>query len=144
MISRIVRLAFSAFERGEFAVPMQLFYSPEVEYRAGALGETPPGLAHELRGHADMARWIESWHEGFAWIRYGVPEPLDFGDALVFALHQVGEGRGSGVRTEIATYSAARVADGLIVWQCWYGDPDEALRAVGVDPAGVRLGTPTD
>ena len=140
LVSRIVRLAFSAFERGEYAVPMELFYSPDVEFHGGALGETPPGMAYDLRGRPDLARWIEGWHEGFAWIEYDIPELVDFGDRLVFALHQVGEGRGSGVRTELTTYSAVRVEDGLAVWQCWYGDPGEALRAVGVDPAAVRLG----
>jgi hypothetical protein len=139
LVARIVRLAFSAFERGEYAVPMELFYAPDVEFHGGALGETPPGMAHDLRGQAHLARWIEGWHEGFAWIEYDVPELFDFGDGLVFTLHQVGEGRGSGARTELTTYSAVRVEGGLATWQCWYGDPAEALRAIGVDPASVPL-----
>ncbi len=136
-LKRAAQLAFSAYERGEFAVPVELFYSSRVEMRGGDLGEIGPDMAYDVRGKEGIQHWVERWQEPFAWIKYDVPELLDFGHAVVFTLHQVAEGRASGAPTELDTYSAMRLGEGLITWQGWYRDRADALRAVGVDPASV-------
>jgi hypothetical protein len=134
---RATQLAFSAYERGEFGVAAELFYSPSIEMRGGDLGDIGPDMAYDVTGREGIRHWVERWQEPFAWIKYDVPELLDFGHAMVFTLHQVAEGRASGAPTELETYSAMRLDGGFVSWQGWYRERDDALRAVGVEPASV-------
>ena len=136
-LKRSAQLAFSAYERGEFAIPVELFYSPSIEMRGGDLGDIGPDMAYDVTGREGIRNWVERWQEPFAWIEYDVPELLDFGHAMVFTLHQVAEGRASGAPTELQTYSAVRFDGEGVSWQGWYRDRGDALRAVGVEPASV-------
>jgi ketosteroid isomerase-like protein len=64
-------------------------------------------------------------------------EPLRFVDAgerVVVIGRLVGKGKDSGVRVERATGQLWTVRDGLVVrWGIGYTDPQEALKAVGLE-----------
>ena len=94
-------------------------------------------MEYDVHGREGVRRWIEQWQDGFAWVRYEVTELLDFGSEFVFSLHQVAEGRASGASTELTSHSAVRFEGALVVWRSWHRERDDALRAIGVDPARV-------
>jgi hypothetical protein len=85
-----------------------------------------------------LQRWLEAWHEPFAWTRYEVSELLDFGDAVVFTVHQEAEGMASGARTELTLSSAVRFDEALVGWQRFFRTREDAIRAIGRDPAEVE------
>jgi hypothetical protein len=138
VLPRTIQLVFAAYESGDFRAAMEMIYAPDVEVEIGALGgEAPPGLPKAVSGREDYVRWVAEWVEGFAWMRWEAKELLDFGDAVVFALHQEGEGTLSGAVTDLVLFSALRFDRGQVAWQAWFDDRDTAIRAVGRDPERV-------
>lgn len=143
-LGRAFRLGFSNYERNDFESTVSLFYSPSVRLERGDIPGLPPDMPSVVEGHADLRRWLEGFHEAFAWIMYEIPEVLDFGDRMTFTMFQAGEGKASGARAELSVHSAIRFgADAAIVWQRFYRDRDEALRGVDVDPAAIEPRSPS-
>ncbi|HEX2129323.1 MAG TPA: hypothetical protein VHF58_08925 [Solirubrobacterales bacterium] len=135
LLPRGVQLAFSAYERGDYRSPIEMYYAPDVDFEAGQLGEAAPlDLALTVSRREDLVPWLEQWVDSFAWVRWDVSEFLDFGDAVVFAMHQEGAGKASGAVTELLLFSAARFERGQVTWQRFFRDRDQAIRAVGRDP----------
>jgi hypothetical protein len=138
VLPRSAQLAYAAFERGEYRTTAETAYAPDILFEAGELrGVVPIDLPLTVSGREAVARWVASWSEAFAWIRYEVTEFLDFGDAIVFGVDMEGAGKASGVVTNLHLFSALRFDRGQVTWQRFFPERDDAIRAVGRDPALV-------
>jgi ketosteroid isomerase-like protein len=72
----------------------------------------------------------ETWEE----MRTEPLEFIDAGEQVVVIGRLVGKGKGSGVRVERPTGQVWTIRDGLVVrWEIGYTDPNEALKAVGLE-----------
>jgi ketosteroid isomerase-like protein len=137
VLPRGIRLVFSAYDRGDFARAVRLGYPAEVVLELGELETIAPDSPPVLRGRDALQRFLEDFHEAFAWTRWTCTELIDFGDSVVFSVNQQSEGRASGARVETVRHSAVRLEDGLAVWQRFYPSREEAIRAIGRDPAEI-------
>ena len=138
VLPRAVQLAWSAYERGEIRAPIEAAYSPDVEIDVGAIRAAGPvGLPSTMSTREELIQFQVEWTDAFAWMRYDVSELLDSGDAIVFGVIQEGEGRASGAITDIRLFTSLRFEDGLVTWQHFFFERDDAIRSIGRDPAQI-------
>ena len=90
--------------------------------------------AHEYRGRAGYARWLEDW--GDACAEYSV-EPEEFIDAddehVILVLRLYATGRGSGVKVERQDAMVFTIRNGKGVCLDYYNSKQQALDAVGLE-----------
>ncbi len=129
-----VELARGAFEAiGERGLDGALeFMDPEVEFE-------PPEDAIEqggtFKGHAAVRERWDLLLEPFDDVRIEVEDFVEAPDGRVVALFRVrGRGRASGAPVEMRLAHVITVRDGKAVRLKAYLDPDEAVRAVGLEP----------
>ncbi len=129
-----VELARGAFEAiGERGLDGALeFMDPEVEFE-------PPEDAIEqggtFKGHAAVRERWDLLLEPFDDVRIEVEDFVEAPDGRVVALFRVrGRGRASGAPVEMRLAHVITVRDGKAVRLKAYLDPDEAMRAVGLEP----------
>jgi hypothetical protein len=89
--------------------------------------------AHEYRGHAGWARWLQDWADAFA--EY-IVEPEEFIDAddehVILVLRLYATGRGSGVKVERQDAMVFTIRNGKGVRLDYYNSKQQALESVGL------------
>jgi ketosteroid isomerase-like protein len=107
-------------------------YSPDTIWDDRKL--RPDGAIHRGRDamRAQMVRWFATWD------RYSVTveEELDAGDRVVTIGREQGIAKTSGVEIDHRFALVHAFEEGLIVETTVYGDPHEALEAVGLHRLG--------
>jgi len=89
--------------------------------------------AHDYRGHAGFARWLEDW--AAAWSESSI-EPEDFIDAgplVLVYIRQRTIGHGSGVALEREDAMLFDFRDGKIASLDYYNSRDQARTAAGLE-----------
>ncbi len=108
---------------------------------AGALLQFDPEVAVDVsrridgevgRGHEDLTRIIADWLGAFEEWREEIEEIRDLGDQVYVVATQRGRGKGSGLDIETRYAVLYGVQGGKITRMTLYGDPAEALEAVGL------------
>jgi len=128
---QIVREMLTAFGRGDYDAAMASF-DPELQ---GDFGHMPDGrITHGREAmRSEVARWQGAWtdlvteYEGIG----------AAGDTVAVLVHQTGTGKGSGAPMEMRYGQVFTVKDGAIVGMKTYLDPDEALRAAGLERSNL-------
>jgi ketosteroid isomerase-like protein len=93
----------------------------------------PEGAIHRGRDsmQAEMAAWFATW-DNYSWT---VEEMIDADDRVVAIGRERGVAKQSGVEIDHRVALVHAFRDGLIVETTVYGDPREALTAVGLSRA---------
>ena len=130
LMARAMRVLYEDLNRGEVAV-LAARCSPDVEIRTARAAESLD-LEPVYRGRDGLRRLTESWREAWEEFRWEPDELVDLGDRLLVLGHQVGRGRGSGVRTShphatIVTLERGRACLIRFLW-----DWGEAEREAGL------------
>jgi ketosteroid isomerase-like protein len=85
------------------------------------------------RGHEGVRSFWRQWLEAWESIEFRLDELIDAGDEIVALLWQVNRGRASGVEVPQGEWAQVwTLRDGRVVRVRAFGDPAEALRAVGL------------
>ncbi len=122
----VAQQLWDAWERGDLAGMFELI-DPEIVSR-----QFPEQIdVRDYHGHegvrAVMEDWIGTWDD---W-RIELLDLREVGDAAVLALHQSGQGKGSGVAMEGDVWFVWHVRAGRVVrWQMFQSE-SEALAAAG-------------
>jgi ketosteroid isomerase-like protein len=128
-----IRRAYELFNRGgPEAVISAGLWSPEIVWDFSP--SEIPGLG-VYRGHDEVRAFFEEdWFGAFPFEEWEVvlDELVDHGDQVIGVHHQRGLGASSGVATELEQAIIYTLRDGQIVRAEIYGDPQQALEAVGL------------
>ena len=122
----IVRQAFEAYRRGDFAAILELC-DPEI------VVQDPGRTGTRFQGHDGLMRFWQEWLE--SWEDYRV-EPQEFAEAggeIFVVASQTGRGRSSGIEVGQDLFQVFRLRSGKIVEWRIYADQGEARRSVGLE-----------
>jgi ketosteroid isomerase-like protein len=129
----LVRRAYELFnEGGPEAVISASIWSPEIVWDFSP--SEIPGLG-VYRGHDEVRAFFEEdWFGAFPFEEWEVvlDELVDHGDQVIARHRQRGLGASSGAATELEQGLINTLHDGAIVRVEIYGDPEKALKAVGL------------
>jgi hypothetical protein len=92
-------------------------------------------LEGTFHGRAAIGEWLDNWFSSFqpGSYRFEVQESIEHGDRVYLALRQIARGEASGAETTLHLHHVFTVGDGLIVRHAFSGDPEDILRAAGID-----------
>ena len=122
----IVRLILTAWERGNFGAPAEVF-DPEVTFETWM-----PDTAENVvaRGFAELEAFTRDWLAQWRGYRIVEDEFQAVGPDKVFvAVRQLARGRHSGVEVESPGFSVWTLRDGKVVKLSLHYDRDNALEA---------------
>jgi ketosteroid isomerase-like protein len=123
----IVRRIYRAWEEGS---PLDSgLISEDIEW-VNAREAVEPGTRHGTAAFAYAAAAVSSTFPG---VRIEFEDFLDAGDRVVAIGTLSGTGRGSGIEVGRRQGYVWTIRDGKAVRFQWFNDPDEALKAVGVE-----------
>jgi ketosteroid isomerase-like protein len=124
----IVRMAYSAFERGNLDAIFQL-HGPEIECQMTA--EDPDAAIH--RGRDAIWHYFGEWSESFPGLSAELDECFETPDGRVFAtIRYSAHARASGLPLEWRQSHIYTVQEGKVVRAVEYFDRDQALEAAGL------------
>jgi ketosteroid isomerase-like protein len=100
----------------------------------GLLSERDSGTRRLSRPRRGQSFFEEDWFGAFPFEEWEVvlDELVDHGDQVIGVHHERGLGASSGVATELEQAIIYTLRDGQIVRAEIYGDPQQALEAVGL------------
>ena len=133
---RVVASAFStqtihamadAWRRGEFDLSL---IDPEVIYEDQQM---PDHAGETYLGHAGVLRAIETWSEPFEEMTVELQQVVGSGDRLVSIHRFRARARYTGIEFDEAIAYAWVFRDGKVIHITGFGDPGEALKAVGLE-----------
>jgi ketosteroid isomerase-like protein len=123
----IVRLAHSAYKRGDIDAMIETYLHPEIEWETRW-----PGLPPAFHGRDGVREWV-------ARVMEPMEIEMDLLDARALGQHQVlgsyrlhGAGRSSGTPTEMQVFDLLSFRDGLIARRQTFYSEAEALKAAGL------------
>jgi ketosteroid isomerase-like protein len=119
---------FSRFSAGERDFIFDL-YDPDVEWRDL---DHAPDVPELTRGLAALRVLAEQWDSAFDDFRAEVRECVDVGDRVLCVVRWRGEGKGSGLTTELNRAEVYEFEHGKIVRVTVYPDRTAACKAVGL------------
>ncbi len=129
----LVRRAYELFnEGGPEAVISAGVWSPELVYDFSP--SEIPGLG-VYRGYGEVRAFFEEdWFGAFPFGEWEVvlDELVDHGDQVIATHRQRGLGASSGAATALEQVLIVTLRDGAVVRVEVYGDPEKALKAVGL------------
>jgi len=129
----LVRRAYELFnEGGPDAVIRAGIWSPEIVFDFSPSEIPGLGVYH---GHDEVRAFFEEdWFGAFPFEEWAVvlDELVDHGDQAIARHRQRGLGASSGAAAELEQGLIYTLRDGLIVRVEIYGDPEKALKAVGL------------
>ena len=129
----LVRSGYASFERtGRFAAHLATVdfvwdMSKFSGWPEQQLYEGPEAAEHFLR------EWLAAWED---W-RLEVESLQDAGDTVVAIVRQHGRSRTTGMLVDMHFAQVWSLRDGAMARMEMYADTEEALRAVGLDPAAL-------
>ena len=103
---------------------------PEIEWHSffAELGEG--GVYH---GHAGTRQYVRDLSDAWEIVRIDVDDGLGVGDIALFVGRVHYRGRTSGVETESPAGWILKVRDGRVVYFRAFREPEQALKAVGLE-----------
>lgn len=125
-----IRRAADAYNRGDVDAVVQEL-DPEVEWHP-LLQVLLGGEATVYRGHEAVPEIYRDIDEAFTEARVELSEVRDFGERVVAIGHLRGRGRESGATTETAIAWVVDFKDGKAIRIREYLDPNDALKAAGL------------
>ena len=130
-----LRALFRKIGRGEQAEALYEVLDPDVELDLSGTTWLDAGIH---RGHADVQSFFRRWVGTWSHFEFAPEQLIDVGDRVVVVLHQVAEGRGSGVKVENRIGQVWTFRGGKAVrWQM-FEDPAEAFEAAGLPEQDPR------
>src|ERR1700693_5527412 len=120
----MVRRANELYLKGDWDVAIQQFVDPDVEWETRW-----PGLPPVYHGRAGVKQWAAHAVEPMQ-IEMKLIEAREVDEERVFAAYRVrGQGRGSGVPTEMKVFDLLSIRDGMIYRRQTFYTEEEALEA---------------
>lgn len=113
-----------AFNRGDMAAVTELL-APDVEVHSSS--ELPN--SGDFHGHDGFLEWLQAWLEAWETFRVELLDVTLVEDSVIASVHQVGSGRGSGLRVEMDLAFLFRFRDGQVIRLGLYADLEGALAA---------------
>jgi ketosteroid isomerase-like protein len=123
-----VRAAYEALDRSDIDALLDLVHA-DVEFRNPDYA-MEPGIRH---GHDGFRKAMEAGYEAFDEVRYEIERIVDGGDVVVVTGRFRGRGRTGGVPFEAPFAHVFEIRGDKAASVSWFQDPDEALRAAGID-----------
>jgi ketosteroid isomerase-like protein len=126
-----IRNAYAAFNDGDMKAFLETM-SEDMEIRP-VLGDTIGG-GDVFHGHEGAVRWREMINSTLNGFKADVQEIIPAGDGVyVVLVHFSGTGTASGVEVTRDAANILTMRDGIAVRMDSFQDPDEALRAAGIE-----------
>ena len=107
----IVRRGNAAFNRGDVDVFLEML-APDAEFRDLA---NAPDQAPVVKGRAAIHEVWTLWLSAFDEFSADVDEYIDRGDAVICAVHWLGQGKGSGMSIDTHQFDVYELREGRIV-----------------------------
>ena len=126
--AEVVERLADAFERGDLEASLACL-DPEVELQP--IRARLEGTSYV--GHEGWRRMLADWDSDWEGLRLEQRELHEKGDTVVAVGRFTARGRTSGVELDVPLGLLYRLRAGKIVSVESYSDPDEALRAAGID-----------
>jgi ketosteroid isomerase-like protein len=115
-----------AWRRKEFDSSL---LDPDVTYEDTSL---PDHVGETYRGHEGVIRATERWIEPFEWLQIELERVVGAGDRLV-SIHQIrAKARHTGIELEGPVAYVWTFRDGKVIHFRSFRDPDQALKAAGL------------
>jgi ketosteroid isomerase-like protein len=122
----IVSQLYAATEQGNFRVAALFDPQVRVVWLDGV------GFEKETVGLQAMGDFMRTWLEGYARMTLTAEQLIDAGDQVVAIARWRGQGRASGVVTDLLHGSVYGFREGRVVSLVSYSEPREALAAAGL------------
>ena len=132
-LSRTVRLATEAGNRGDYEVSFLLFH-PDMEFLAPADTVVLGAFPERLQGRRERIQFERSWR-GDDWVglRYEPKELIDLTDRLLLIGRMIGGGRSSGYPMESEWAGLYSISGGQVIREQIFVSNADALKAVGLE-----------
>ena len=127
----LARRHIDAWNRGDVDSWVELFH-PKGEYISELIGRMEGADAAVFRGRAGIRRFWDEWHSVWDLI-IEVSEIRDLGDTVLILGRNRARGRGSRVDLGVPMAYVGVVEGGLTRKLRAYHDPNQALKAVGLE-----------
>ena len=125
--TQTIHAVAGAWRRGEFDLSL---FDPEVIYEDQQM---PDHAGDTYLGHEGVLRAMETWSEPFEEMTIELQQIVGSGDLLV-SIHRLrARARYTGIQFDEAIAYTWVFRDGKIVHITGFGDPEEALKAVGLE-----------
>jgi ketosteroid isomerase-like protein len=131
LLSRTVRLAVEASNRGDYEVTFLLFH-PDMEYLAPARTVVRVTFPERLQGRRERIQFERSWRGGWREFRYEPEELIDLTDQFLLIGRMTGSGPTSGAATQSEWAGLWSISRGQVIREQIFFDTAEALKAVGL------------
>jgi ketosteroid isomerase-like protein len=125
----LVKAIFAAWEARD---PQAALARMDPQVEVDMTGVSFPGIAGVDRGHDGLQRTITTWLEAWGSLEFFPKSFIDAGDHVIVWLRMAGEGRGSGVPTEVSAASVYTIRNGLVVSWRAFDTLAAAASSVGV------------
>jgi ketosteroid isomerase-like protein len=133
LLSRTVRLAVEASNRGDYEVTFLLFH-PEMEYLAPPSTVVLGTFPERLQGRRERIQFERGWRADWGEFRYEPDELIDLTDQLLLIGRMTGSGRTSGAATESEWAGLYGISHGQIIReQIFFDNNAAALKAAGLE-----------
>jgi ketosteroid isomerase-like protein len=87
----------------------------------------------DYRGHEGVGRWLADWATAWSEFSMEPEEFIDAGDRVVAVFRMTARGASSGIVVERQDALVQGFRDGKIVRIDYYNNPEQALKAVGLE-----------
>src|SRR3954452_7848938 len=124
----IARAGYAAWAEGDLDAWLETLH-PEVEFQTTGRF---PDLAPIYRGHREMRSLWEAMLAPWESFRLDVERIVDGGECAALAVRFRGQGKGSGVSTDLRQGHALRFKDGRVVKVSACASFEQALEAAGL------------
>jgi len=123
-----VKASIEAYNEGQYQAALA-YFDPNIEWRVPSEMDLDIGV---LRGHDGVLTFWEMVAETFGNFRLADLEFRDAGERVVVRTRLVGQGKRSGVPTEMELHQVAELENGLIKRLEYFTSHDRALEAAGL------------
>jgi ketosteroid isomerase-like protein len=113
----------------EWAASFQRLFHPDVEW---VIAKEHPA-ARTVVGYDEIADYLREWQAMLPGVRFEADRLLDAGEKVLAIGRASGTGAGSGAEIDVPLALLSTFREGLIVRIQEYLNPDEALKAVGLE-----------
>ena len=132
LLSRTVRLANEAGNRGDYEVSFLLFH-PDLEMVAPAGTVVLGAFPERIQGRRERIQFERSWRGDWGEFRYEPDELIDLTDQLLLIGRMSGSGRRSGAAMDSEWAGLYSISRGQVIREQIFVNNHDALKAVGLD-----------
>jgi ketosteroid isomerase-like protein len=124
----IVRRIYEATARGDTASVLAA-YDENVEFDLSRSPFREFFPKHVVHGHEGLRAFFRERHEAWDWMQDECLSIREVGDRVVTEVVTRGQGRTSGIETELSHYGVWSIRDGLVIRTEFFASESEALEA---------------